>query len=121
MPTRPIDPHARPADAAMPVASSPNERECDELIAHALALGMDEQRAKQPPDQVPTGAEQRDLGVKLGPYSAACLELTREAYRCARAATRLSELAACHSTPSNSTSKSSVAPGGIAPPAPRAP
>jgi hypothetical protein len=37
------------------------------------------------------------------------------------AATTLATLAACQPSPSSSTSNSSVAPGGITPPAPRSP
>jgi hypothetical protein len=41
--------------------------------------------------------------------------------RCAVAAPNLTGLAACQRTPSSSTSNSKVAPGGMTPPAPRAP
>jgi hypothetical protein len=53
-----------------------------------------------------------------------CRALSRDTFRCAMAATTLTALAACQPaqrTPSSSTSNSSVAPGGMTPPAPRSP
>jgi hypothetical protein len=54
-------------------------------------------------------------------FLAGCRTLSRAEWRCAVAAPTLAALSACQATPSSSTSNSSVAPGGIAPPAPRSP
>ena len=97
---------------------APTAGECRELLDHAVALGMEEQRAKQPADHVPTATEQDRVRAALHPFSDECPAMSRDAYRCARAASSLTELAGCQPTPSSSTSNSSVAPGGITPPAP---
>jgi len=112
-----------PADASVAASTdAPSERECEELIAHAVAIGIAAQRQALPPEQVPTEAEQAALRAELRDgFLASCQGGTREGYRCARAATTLRELDACYSTRSSSTSNSSVAPGGITPPAPRSP
>ena len=113
-PARPFS----PVTAELP----PNERECDALIAHAIDLGLAEQRAAAP-DRAATDADgqqiETELRAKLGP---ACRELARPRYRCAIAAASLDELERCdQDTRSSSTSNNSVAPGGINPPAPRSP
>jgi hypothetical protein len=129
---------------------APREAECDQLITHAVALGIDEERESRgvgTPTAPPAGRggtprgideERRSRGVGSGAHStesdheavrralhddflAGCRTLPRDAYRCAMAATTLAALAACQRTPSSSTSNSSVAPGGILPPAPRSP
>jgi hypothetical protein len=108
------------ATAAAPAA--PTERECDELIAHAVALRVAELGQKLPPEQVPTEAEQAALRAELrGAFLADCRGGTRRGYDCAITARSLADLGSCQRSPSSSTSNSSVAPGGIAPPAPRAP
>ncbi|MEJ7602790.1 MAG: hypothetical protein WKG01_33190 [Kofleriaceae bacterium] len=104
------------------IATTPSEGECSELVTHAIDIGVAEQRAQLPPDQVPTQSEQEQLATELrGQFLPACLRGAREAYRCAIASKTLTELAGCQATPSSSTSNSSVAPPGIAPPAPAAP
>jgi hypothetical protein len=111
----PIPPAAPPAQAA------PSERECDELITHAVALGIDEQAARAAEART-TEADHEAVRRRLHEeFMTGCRSLPREAFRCAIAASTLSVLAACQSTPSNSTSNSSVAPGGMTPPAPRSP
>jgi len=135
---------ARPAPAPLrhdagvaAVGQPPSAAECDRLIAHAVDLGMAEQRAHRTPERVPTEEQLAKVRAQLHDgYAAACHALTREALACAMAATTLDTLAACdapgasgdaagaagpQATPSSSTSNSSVAPGGMTPPAPRSP
>jgi len=103
------------------VEQPPGDRECDELITHAVVLGVDEQAAR-PGEPQATEADHEAIRRSLHEdFVAGCRGLSREAYRCAMAATTLTELAACQRTDSNSTSNSSVAPAGMTPPAPRSP
>jgi hypothetical protein len=100
----------------------PSDRDCEDLIAHAVTLGSAELRDTRPADQLPTEAERTRLAGELRTqFLPGCRTLTREVYRCALAARTLAELTGCQTTPSSSTSNSSVAPGGISPPAPRSP
>lgn len=118
---RPPPPRPTP-DAPPPAAAAPTERECEQLIAHAIALRVAELAQAHPPAQVPTEAEQAALAAELrGQLLADCQRGTRRGHDCAIAAKTLAELGACQATPSSSTSNSSVAPGGILPPAPRSP
>ena len=119
----PTHPHAQagPTDAGVAMAAGPTESECEALITHAIELGMDHQRATQPPDRLPNEADREALRTRLRPYADECRTLPRDAYRCAIAAKTTAELTACHATLSSSTSNSSVAPGGMTPPAPRSP
>jgi hypothetical protein len=114
-----------PAPDASPAtpAATPTERECEDLIAHAIALRVAELKQALPPEQVPTEAEQAALATELrGKFLADCKGGTRRGYDCAIAAKTLAELGGCQATRSSSTSNSSVAPGGILPPAaPRSP
>ena len=108
-------------DARPPVAAGPGERECDELITHAVALGIDEQAAR-PAEPRATEADHEAVRRKLHEdFMTGCRTLPRDAFHCAIAATTLAELAGCQSTRRSSTSNSSVAPGGMTPPAPRSP
>jgi hypothetical protein len=107
--------------------AAPSERECDELITHAVALGIDE-RAAHAAHQAHSGespttpADHEALRRKLHEdFMTGCRSLPRGAFRCAMTASTLAALAACQPTRSSSTSNSSVAPGGITPPAPRSP
>lgn len=111
----PPRPAVRPAPP--PADDAPGEVECDQLITHAVALGITEQPA-------PRSTESDHEAVRRSlhdDFVAGCRTLPRDAYRCAMAATTLAGLAACQRTSSSSTSNSSVAPGGILPPAPRSP
>jgi hypothetical protein len=109
----------RPTGDPPPAQSAPTERECDELITHAVALGIDERAAR--PERT-TQADHEAIRRKLHEeFVTGCRALSRDALACALAARTLSELAACQPSPSSSTSNSSVAPGGITPPAPRSP
>lgn len=90
-PTRPVP---ATVDAGAPVGAAPvTVRECDDLIAHAVALAGS---ARGSGSAAPTPAEldavaaslRADLGVR-------CASLAREAHRCAMAATTLADLAAC--------------------------
>jgi hypothetical protein len=120
--TAPEHPQPLPAprDAGLLAPAGPDERECDELITHAVMLGIDEQAAHPEPHATEADHEavRRTLRDELMP---GCRALPRDAFGCAIAATTLAELAGCHSTRSSSTSNSSVAPGGMTPPAPRSP
>ena len=119
---RPPPPGQTPDAGPPPAAAAPTERECDALIAHAIALRVAELQQTLPPEQVPTEAEQAALGTELrGKFLADCRGGTRRGYDCALAAKTLAELGGCQATRSSSTSNSSVAPGGILPPAPRSP
>jgi hypothetical protein len=111
---RPRNPTAPPPAAQ----AAPSERECDELITHAVALGIDEAAGAQTTTQADHEAVRRGLRED---FMAACRELPRAAWRCAIAAPTLDALAACQAMPSSSTSNSNVAPGGIKPPAPLLP
>ncbi|HUJ60500.1 MAG TPA: hypothetical protein VLX92_18490 [Kofleriaceae bacterium] len=106
-----------PADGGRAIAeASPDARECDALFAHAVELAAAEQRAATADDR---SRVQGELQAELG---ASCRAMPRADYRCALAAHSLADLDACgYATRSSSTSNSSVAPGGITPPAPRLP
>jgi hypothetical protein len=108
-----------------PADDAPGESECDQLITHAVALGINERsesRGVGPPTASATESDHEAIRRGLhDEFVAGCRALPREAYRCAMAATTLAALAGCQRTPSSSTSNSSVAPGGILPPAPRSP
>ena len=117
--------HPRPA-APEPASAPPppSERACDELITHAVALGIDEQAAR-PAEPQATAADHEAVRRALHEdFVAGCRTLAPDAYRCAMAAATLAALSACQPAqrmPSSSTSNSSVAPGGMTPPAPRSP
>ncbi|CAN5711793.1 hypothetical protein BH11MYX3_BH11MYX3_42020 [soil metagenome] len=102
------------ADAGTLAATSPSAQECDQLIAHVVDVTLRE----HPPEPAPSEAESQQIDRALRPFAAECSSLTREAYRCGMAAATVASLTACQERPSSSTSNSSVAPGGIAPPAP---
>lgn len=120
----PDHPRARPAaDPAAPgqppaPPTAPSEPECDQLITHAVALGIDDQAARAHTTPSDHEAVRRSLHDD---FLAGCRRLPRDAYQCAMAAPTLAALADCQRTPSSSTSNSSVAPGGMTPPAPRSP
>src|SRR5512138_2285834 len=113
-PTAPRGPLPPPPPGEPPPAhAGPTERECDELITHAVALGIDE-RAAHSREPRTTEADHEAIRRKLhDELMTGCRELSREAYACAIAARTLSELSACQPSPSSSTSNSSVAPGGM--------
>ena len=120
-PTRPTAPTGGGSDGPGDTSvAAPTERECEQLVAHAISLGAAE-RTGRPPDQLSTEADQDQLRIRLRPFIDECRGLPRDSYRCAVEATTLSTLAGCHSTRSSSTSNSSVAPPGITAPAPRSP
>ena len=99
----------------------PSEQECDELITHAVALGIDEQAGRTPPPRTTASEHEAIRRALHDEFVAGCRGLPLDTYRCAMAAATLDALAGCQRTPSSSTSNSSVAPGGITPPAPRSP
>ncbi|TMQ03468.1 MAG: hypothetical protein E6J90_21885 [Deltaproteobacteria bacterium] len=116
--------HPRPPPPGDPTApTAPSEPECDQLITHTVALGIDEQAARAEPHATASDHEAIRRALHED-FMAGCRALSRDAYRCAMAAATLAELARCQPaqrTPSSSTSNSSVAPGGMTPPAPRSP
>ena len=122
----PEHPQPRPTarDAEPPAPAGPSERECDELITHAVALGIDEQAAR-PAEPRTTESDHEAVRRKLhDDFMSGCRTLPRDAYDCAIAAATLTALASCQPSqriPSSSTSNKSVAPGGMTPPAPRSP
>ena len=121
---RPTLPRVAP-DAPPAADRAPTRAECDQLIAHALALGVADQRAQLPPDRAATDPQAAQIAAELRDrFADACLRLPRATLRCALAAATTDALVACDDaqpTRSSSTSNSSVAPGGITPPAPRSP
>lgn len=133
----PVHPAPAPSvqTAAPPAQAPPDERECDALITHAVKLGIDERADAGPnaanaptlPPGRPRATQADHEAVRRAVHDefiADCQHLPRAAYRCAMASTTLAALAECQPTQpslSSSTSNSSVAPPGIAPPAPRAP
>jgi hypothetical protein len=81
---------ARP-DAGQP-ASSPKARDCDALIAHAVALGV----AERPDDQKLTADERASMQAQLRTsFAPKCEQMTSRGYECALAAATLAELGAC--------------------------
>ena len=118
--------HPAPPPAAHPAPppadDAPSEAECDQLITHAVALGIDEQAGRGSAARSTESDHEVVRRALHDDFLTACRALPRDAYRCAMAAPTLAALAACQRTPSSSTSNSSVAPGGILPPpAPRSP
>jgi hypothetical protein len=119
------DPHGvRPGIGTPGTVSAPSADECAALIAHAVALGAQGEPA---PAEEDLARIRDELTTELGP---SCRAMSRSAYRCALASASLGELETCaqprtsaapQASASNSTSNSSVAPGGITPAAPRSP
>src|SRR5205814_8444005 len=78
-----------------PAHAGPTERECDELITHAVALGIDE-RAARPAEPRTTEVDHEAICRKLREdFMTGCRQLPRDTYACALAARTLSELSAC--------------------------
>ncbi len=119
-PTKPTKPPPTgPDDAAVAPVTAPTESECEQLVAHVVDLTVRERTPAINP--APNDAESQKLDQALRPYVTECRTLTREAVRCGLEAPTTAALRTCQATRSSSTSNSSVAPGGIAPPAPRSP
>lgn len=119
-PTPPNGSNTPIADAG--VASEPpgpSERECTDLIAHAVGLYVAEVNKTKP---APTADETAKITAELREqFLAECRTSTLAQHACAMAARSIDELAGCQTTPSSSTSNSSVAPPGITPAAPLSP
>ncbi len=104
-----------PRHERTPAVVAVTERECDALIDHAVDLGLTEEPRA-------TDADRESVRASLhADFARDCRALPRDRYQCAISARTLAELTACQPMPSSSTSNSSVAPGGITPPAPRSP
>jgi hypothetical protein len=113
---RPEPPPARHTEVVA-AESPPSDDECDALIAHAIALGVAEQRERATEDE--QARVHADLRSR---YIAICRDMSRQVYACALAATSLAALEACpQPSRSSSTSNSSVEFGGITPRTPPAP
>jgi hypothetical protein len=93
----PSHPSAGSGAGADTGSGPPSERECAELIAHALDLAAAERRAAKP-DEALTDDERRALDgetrADLGP---GCRSLTRARYACAMAVTNLQAIDRCAS------------------------
>jgi hypothetical protein len=91
------DPRPQPGSAGVaPIAAdAPNERECDQLIAHAVELRIAELRATKP-SQLPTDADQQAAATSVRTaLGAECRHVSRTAYACAIAAKTTHELTGC--------------------------
>jgi hypothetical protein len=101
---------------------SPSEQDCVALIAHALELALATRTMDQPLDDAERASVLAGLRQR---FASRCRELPSATYRCFMAAATLDALHACdehdQATFRSSTSNSSVAFGGITPPAPRSP
>jgi len=87
--------HAAPIPAEpTPAATGPSERDCDELITHAVALGIDESAGSgaAATTQADHEAVRRTLREE---FMTGCRALTADAFRCALAAPSLAALGAC--------------------------
>ncbi|HEU0035306.1 MAG TPA: hypothetical protein VFQ53_31990 [Kofleriaceae bacterium] len=96
-PARPRGGSAQPethGSGELAPSTTVNERDCDQLAQHAVAIRVAELRKTTPADQLPTEAEQAKLVAELR-ADPACLRLSPAALRCAIAATSLDALAAC--------------------------
>jgi hypothetical protein len=106
-PTKPVE-HTAEATPRAPTAD-----ECQLLVRHAIQVSI----AERPADQQISKEEQAKVVADMR-----CEGVTRGLYDCAMAASTTAAMASCDQRmPSSSTSNSSVAPGGMTPPAPRAP
>lgn len=121
-PTPPTGSNPPPPDAgALATPPAPSERDCLDLVAHAVEIYIAEV-TKTKPAQLPTADETAEITADLrGHFLAGCRASTLDGHRCAMAATSIAELATCQAMPSSSTSNSSVAPPGITPAAPLSP
>ena len=113
--------HPTPArvDPPPPAQESPSEAECDALIDHVIDVTVAAQ-----PDLAPTDADKVTFRATLrDQIMPECRTMKRDTLTCAVAAPTVATFEACDQTSrSSSTSNTSVAPGGIAPPAaPRSP
>jgi hypothetical protein len=94
-PAHPDTPQRPPAPSsgsnAVPVADR-SEEQCDTLIAHVVALGVDE----RPADQKPTDAERAEITAQMRTaWAPQCKQLTSRGYDCALAAQTLAALDRC--------------------------
>jgi len=107
---------AQPRTHARAVELAPTTDECDSLFLHAIDVIAT-------PDVTDADKKDQAIAALHDDFVHGCLALSRSTLRCASAAVTVEEMLACdHATRSSSTSNSSVAPGGMSPPAaPRAP
>src|SRR5688572_13982424 len=77
-PTRPVGSSGDGSAGTGELASTgPTERECEQMVAHVIALGAAE-HAGRPPDQLPTDADQEHLRTKLRPFIDECRARSRD-------------------------------------------
>jgi hypothetical protein len=88
--------------------------ECDALLRHALDLVA--------PPEATEADRSKAIASTRDEWRARCRTMSRATYTCAISAATASDLVECDQpTRNSSTSNSSVAPGGMTPPAPRSP
>jgi hypothetical protein len=94
--------HPRPAPSERGTAprTAPSEQDCDALITHAVALGIDEQAGRTPPPRTTASDHEAIRRALHDEFVAGCRALPLDAYRCAMAATTLDALAGCQPRPS---------------------
>ena len=74
--------------------------ECEQMIDHVLAIGMEEQRKQKPAEYVPTEQQVADIRAKLVEQQLEpCLAWPRPVWECTMAAPSVSALYACGEGP----------------------
>lgn len=70
--------------------------ECEKMIDHVLAVGMDEQREQKKAEYVPTDEQVAEIRAKMVEQQLPqCLEWPRPVWECTMAATSVASLYAC--------------------------
>jgi hypothetical protein len=70
--------------------------ECEQMIDHVLAVGMEEQKKNKPKEWVPTEAQVADIRASLMKQQMEpCLEWPRPVWACTMAATTVASLYSC--------------------------
>ena len=97
-----VDEGAARADAAPDAAVAPpapaaiTRDECGQLVERMLAIGLAEQRAKDPRAPQATAAQQADIRARLLEQAVpACAAMTRASWQCAVAAADRAAMTAC--------------------------
>lgn len=83
------------------VAAAPLTRaECEQMIDHVLAIGMEEQRKQKPAEYVPTEQQVAQIRASLVEQQLApCLEWPRPVWECTMTAQSVASLYTCAETP----------------------
>ena len=83
-------------DAHAPGQSPVTQAECEALLDRFLALARTAHAATVAAELVPTDEQLAEIRAKLAPtYIPACMNLTRAAYQCERAAASIDEQVEC--------------------------